>query len=397
MANLGKADVTRSAMLAYLGSQGPATRAALARGLGISPALVTSLSRDLVAEGLIEEGEEERPETGRPGRRLQLAPGSTRAIGVKIAADHVACVEVALDGAVVRSASEGFDATDPMFITDLVSLLRRFIAGGDGSTLLGLGIGVPGEVDAQDSGVVESPTLGWQKVPLGHTLRAELSLPVIVENNVNALAVAERLYGLGRAHTDFLVVTIGSGVGSAIVSAGVVQRGAHGGAGEFGHIPVWFNDGTGLRYGTLESFISAEALTHRAVARGLAREGASLEAVAAAADRGGEQESRLFAEAGHALGSALAGAIQLIDPEVVIISGEGTTAWSHWEIGFEQGLRPALMATRRGVPVAIEAWQDEGWARGAAALVLATPFDAAGVAGAQGARVRARLQGGATR
>ena len=397
MANLGKADVTRSAILAFLGSQGPATRASLARGLGVSPALVTALTRDLVAEGLIEEGDEERPDTGRPGRRLQLASSSTRAIGVKIAADHVACVEVALDGAVVRSASEGFDATDPMFIADLVTLLRGFIAGGDGSTLLGLGIGVPGEVDGQDSGIVESPTLGWQKVPLGLTLRAELSVPVIVENNVNALAVAERLYGLGRAHSDFLVVTIGSGVGSAIVSAGVVQRGAHGGAGEFGHTPVWFDGDAGLHHGTLESFISATALTQRAVARGLVPAGATLDALAAAADGGDDAASRLFAEAGHALGTALAGAVQLIDPEMVIISGEGTTAWAHWEVGFEQGLRPALMATRRGVPVAIEAWQDEGWARGAAALVLATPFDAAGVAGAQGARVRARLQGGTTR
>ena len=79
------------------------------------------------------------------------------------------------------------------------------------------------------------PPLGWNQVPLGATLRRELGLPVLVENNVNALAMAERLYGVGRRHESFLVVTIGTGVGAGIVVDGVVLRGSSGGAGEIGH------------------------------------------------------------------------------------------------------------------------------------------------------------------
>src|SRR5690606_29492360 len=100
---------------------------------------------------------------------------------------------------------------------------------------------VPGTVDTQDNGIVESIQLGWQQSPLGASLSRELGLPVIVENNVNALAVAERLYGLGRQHEDFFVVTIGSGIGGAIVGGGVVSRGSAGGAGELGHVPVAFD------------------------------------------------------------------------------------------------------------------------------------------------------------
>lgn len=71
--------------------------------------------------------------------------------------------------------------------------------------------------------------------------------------------------------------------------------------------------------------------------------------------------------------------------------GEGTDAWTHWSFGFEPAFRASLMTSRRGVPVAVETWQDDSWAQGAAALVISTPFDAEGVAGEQGSEVRRRL------
>lgn len=390
--SITRADVTRSAILAHLGSQGPTTRAALARSLDVSPALITNLTRDLVGEGLVEEGESERVETGRPGKRLRLVSRGSCAIGVKIADDHLVCVEVGLDGTVVRSASEPFAATAPTFLSELTRRLKDFLDGVENGDILGIGIGVSGSVDTQANGIVDSLPLQWRSVALGATLREEFGLPVIVENDVNALAAAERLYGIGRRYDDFLVLTIGSGIGSALVIGGVVVRGAHGGAGEFGHIPAAYEDNGVILRGGVESFISEAALVARARKRGLIGADGTLDAIVAAADRGGEKESHLLSEAGYLLGVALAGAVHLSDPEVVIVSGEGSVAWSHWEPGFETGFRSSLLPARRGIPVAIEAWQDEGWARGAAALVLATPFDAAGIAGGQGAEVRARLQ-----
>lgn len=390
---MARTDVNRSAILAHLGAHGPASRAELARSLSLSPALMTQLSKDLIADGLIRELEHQASQGGRPARMLGLVASAGRAVGVKVAADHLAFVEVGIDGTVGRTASEPFDAAASTMLSVLADQLRRFIAGGADTPLLGIGVGVPGDVDAQGTGVVNSTQLGWTNVPIGSTLRRELSLPVLVDNNVNAVAMAERLYGLGRRHGNFLVVTIGTGVGAAIAIDGVIVRGTHGGAGEIGHIPVR-EDGPlcscGNR-GCLETFISEDALVRIARDRGVIASGAGLGALRDAVAGGDPAAATVFSEAGHLLGRTLAGLVHAIDPEIVILLGEGTTDWGSWSFGFEPAFRAALMPSRRGVAVAVESWQDDSWAQGAATLVLATPFDADGVAGEQGDLVRQRL------
>jgi predicted NBD/HSP70 family sugar kinase len=388
-----RTDVNRSAILAHLGAHGTASRADLARALNVSPALMTQLTKDLITEGLLVELEHSPSQGGRPARMLGLVSTAGRAVGVKVVADHVAFVEVGIDGTMVRSASEPFDASSTMFLSDLTVLLRRFIEGGGSAPLLGVGVGVPGSVDSQGNGIVDSTQLGWQQVPLGSTLRRELNLPILVENNVNALAVAERLYGIGRQHENFLVVTIGTGVGAGIVVDGVVLRGAGGGAGEIGHIPVLENGPLCScgNHGCLESFIGEAALVRRARELGVIGQQGGMPALRAAADAENPEAARIFSEAGHLLGRALAGTIHTLDPEIVIVLGEGTVAWTHWSYGFEPALRSALIPSRRGVGIAVETWADESWAQGAAALVLATPFAADDVAGDQGRLVRERL------
>lgn len=390
---MARTDVNRSAILAHLGAHGPASRAELARSLSLSPALMTQLSKDLIADGLIRELAHQASQGGRPARMLGLVASAGRAVGVKVAADHLAFVEVGIDGTVGRTASEPFDAAANTMLTVLAERLRRFIAGGSDTPLLGIGVGVPGDVDAQGTGIVNSTQLGWTNVPIGSTLRRELGLPVLVENNVNAVAMAERLYGLGRRHRNFLVVTIGTGVGAAIVIDGAIVRGTRGGAGEVGHIPVR-DDGPlcscGNR-GCLETLISEEALVRVARERSVIATDAPLAALRDAAATGNAAAAAIFSEAGHLLGRTLAGLVHVLDPEIIIVLGEGTTDWAHWSFGFEPAFRAALMPSRRGVAVAVESWQDDSWAQGAATLVLATPFDADGVAGEQGDLVRQRL------
>lgn len=394
MAQRGTPDLNRSAILAYLGAQGPASRADLARFLGVSPALVTQLTRELIADGLLNELENSPSQGGRPARMLGVVSNAGRAIGVKLAADHTAFVEVGIDGVVLRSASEPFDASSPLMIGDLTSLLRRFIEGGGNAPILGIGVGVPGSVDDQSEGVVDSTQLGWNQVPLGASLRRALGLPVLVDNNVNALCMAERLFGQGRAHQNFLVVTIGTGVGAGIISDGSVLRGHSGGAGEIGHIPV-NPDGPLCQcgnHGCLETYVGERALVAAARKAGIIGPQSGIASLAAEADGGNASAQAIFSEAGHVLGRALAGVINTLDPEVVLLLGEGVSAWDHWSFGFEPALRSALVPSRREVAIAVESWQDDSWAQGAACLVLASPFDAEGVAGEQGELVRARLR-----
>ncbi|MFC6355363.1 ROK family protein [Luethyella okanaganae] len=354
---------------------------------------MTQLTKDLLADGLLQELEQAPSQGGRPARMLGLVTSAGRAVGVKVVADHIAFVEVGIDGTVLRSASEPFDAATATVLTDLTMLLRRFIAGGSDVPLLGVGVGVPGSVDRQGNGLVDSTQLGWQHVPLGATLRRALALPVLVENNVNALAMAERLYGIGRRYDNFLVVTIGTGVGAGIVVDGVVLRGNAGGAGEIGHIPVAMDGpacGCG-NHGCLEAFIGEAALVAQARELGVIGEQAGMASLRAEADAGNPLAADVFSSAGHLFGRALAGIVHTLDPETVIVLGEGTAAWKHWSFGFELSLRSSLIPSRRGLAVEVETWQDESWAQGAAALVLATPFDAEGIAGEQGRLVRERL------
>lgn len=388
----GRTDVSRSAVLAHLGAQ-PASRADLARALAVSPALITQLVKDLLADGLVKELEHSPSQGGRPARVLGLVTSAGRSVGLKIAPDHLAFVDVGLDGRVMRSAQEPFDASSPTLLDDLGRRVSTFVNGGSDLPVLGIGVAIPGTVDSQGSGIVDSYQLGWTKVPIGPDLRRTLGLPVLVENNVNALAMAERLFGIGREHENFLTVTIGTGVGAAIVMDGGVMRGGAGGAGELGHVPAI--EGGHLctcgNRGCLETVVGQNALERTARDRGIIPAEAGILELTRAADDGIPAAQQVFSEAGHVLARVLAGVVQVVDPEIVVLLGEGASAWSHWSVGFEPEFRSTLLPSRRGVPVTVEAWTDESWAQGAASLVLSTPFDSVGIAGEQGKLVRSRL------
>lgn len=395
MVGTDRGDLTRTAILALLGTVGPLSRTEIARELDVSPATVTQLTRELIGSGMLEELDLKPSRGGRPAQRLGLVGDAGRALGVKVTADHLVLVDVRLDGEVLGSWERPFDPASPDALGDLGDAVASVLGGlEEGPRLLGIGIGVPGSVDDQGVGTVNAPTLGWQAMPVGERLRRRLHLPVLVENDVNALAAAERLYGRGRTHPDFLVLTVGRGVGAAIVADGRVYRGARGGAGEFGHLPVDPDGpvcGCGAR-GCLEALVGAAGL----LARSAARPGAGFDSVAelgAAAERGDAVAREVFAEAGGILGRATAGLINVIDPEVVVVLGEGTAEWPFWQPGFDRAVRAHLYPGRRDISIEVEGWDDTSWAQGAAALVLATPFDAAGAAGEQGRLVRARLIG----
>ncbi|MEV4899640.1 ROK family transcriptional regulator, partial [Nonomuraea sp. NPDC055795] len=232
MAGTDRGDLTRTAILALLGTVGPLSRTEIARELDLSPASVTQLTRELMGSGMLEELDLKPSRGGRPAQRLGLVGSAGRALGVKVTADHLVLVDVRLDGEVLGSWERPFDPAAPGCLDELGAAIASVLEEIDGAPpLLGVGVGVPGSVEDQAVGTVNAPTLGWQAMPVGDRLRRRLDLPVLVENDVNALAAAERLYGRGRTHRDFLVLTIGRGVGAAVVADGRVYRGARGGAG----------------------------------------------------------------------------------------------------------------------------------------------------------------------
>ncbi|ADB30994.1 ROK family protein [Kribbella flavida DSM 17836] len=390
-----RGDLVPSGIVGLLGTQGPTARTAIARTLGLSPATVTQVTKDLIARGLIEELESVPSNGGRPARLLGLVQDAGVALGAKVTADHVAIVTVELDGTVRSSVSHDYDPGADDALPRLGRILAQEVAALD-DRLLGVGVGVPGSVDSQASGIVDAPTLSWQAAPVGPSLRAAIGSPVLVDNDVNTLAAAERLYGIGRAHSSYLVVTIGRGIGCGIVVDGGIYRGANGGAGEIGHIPVWHDEQDQLpctcgSTGCLEAHVGAAGLCRTARDRGVIGPRGTLPTLLRAAATGDEAARQVFAAAGAMLGRALAGVIHTIDPEVVVLMGEGVDGWQYWQTGFEPSFRRSLLPARKAVPVVVEPWTEDQWARGAASLVLASPFDSAGTGGEQSRLVRVRL------
>lgn len=387
-----RGDVVPSAILGLLGTRGPSSRADIARTLNVSPATVTQATKELIARELVEELDSVPSQGGRPARLLGLVRSASGAIGAKVTADHVAIVDVQLDGTVKAFTSEPFDPNSPDALDRLCRILGSAVRSREGH-LLGVGVGVPGSVDTQDSGVVNAPTLGWSDAQVGPMLRAALGVPVLVDNDVNTLAAAERIYGVGRNHSSYLVLTVGRGIGCGIVINGTIYRGANGGAGEIGHVSV-SDDGPecpcGAR-GCLEARIGNAALLSEATARDVIGKRGTTADLFEAARANDLAAQDIYRNAGLLLGRALAGVVHTLDPEIVVILGEGVNAWPFWEQGFEQSFRRHLMPSRRGIPFVVEPWSEDQWARGAASLVLGTPFDAFGNVGEQGHLVRARL------
>jgi len=389
-------DLTQTAVLALLGRAGPMSRADVARELDISPPTVTAVVRRLVDQAMVQELDEEAPSRGgRRGQLIGLVGTAARAVGVKVAADHVAIVEARIDGSVHASHTLEFDAKAPEAAGRLASALRPFVETQEEIPLLGLGIGVPGVVDSPDNGRVHAPTLGWSDVPLGRHLHGALGLPVLVENDVKALTVAEQLFGRGRRHRDFLVLTIGSGVGLGIVAGGTIYRGSRGGAGEFGHFPV---DPKGTpcacgNKGCLETIVGSDGLVRAGVAAGVLRERQGVDRLKELADRGDPAAAAIYTQAAGVLARSVAALVTVLDPEVVIVLGEGAAAWQHWDHAFREGLIGAIPSPMDETPIEVEPWDDTAWAQGAAAIVLATPFDLSAPAGRQKQQVLARFHG----
>lgn len=371
-------DVNRSAVLRLIGQHGPISRAELARRLGVRPNTVTALARGLIASGIVAPIDMVSSNGGRPAELLALVGSAAVAIGAKVADDHLAVVCADLDGSVLSSHTERFDAVGSNPFTTLAEMLEPHVRAAEESyLLLGVGIGVPGFEDPYGTGVVHAPLLGWRHLPLGEHLRRALGTPVLVDNDVNTLAVAESLYGAGRGFENFLTVTVGRGVGMGIVIDGELYRGGRGAAGEFGHVTA---DREGQpcscgKRGCLETVASEPALLAAARRRRIIDKLATPDDLAAKAAAGHKGALEIYFEAGMALGRALASAAVVLNPQAIVVGGEGTRAWAYMAAAFQEAFEAEIFPLmREATAVHVEPWDDSKWALGAASLVLRAPF-----------------------
>ncbi|MFJ8531774.1 ROK family protein [Streptomyces sp. NPDC093591] len=356
-------------------AEGPLSRAAVASRIGLTRAAVSTLVDELIRSGLLEELGPERPgRVGRPGSALAVSGHGPAGIGAEIGVDHLAVCAVDLRGEVrsraVRHGANRGRAAEPV-IEELTELVRqvRAEAEHEGLRPAGLAVAVPGLVARDARTVVRAPNLDWRDTDLGALLPVDF--PLTVGNEANFGALAELWLGDGTPR-DFLHVSAEIGIGAAVVVDGGLLHGTRGFAGELGHVPVQ-PDGPecpcGGR-GCLEQYAGEEAVLRAA---GLESDEDRVGLLAGRAAAGDEDVRRALREAGTALGVALTGAVNLLDPESVVLGGAlaGLAPWLLPSLEAELDRRTAGPAC----PVSVSRLGPEGPLLGAAHSVVRAVLD----------------------
>ncbi|MEU7033422.1 ROK family transcriptional regulator [Streptomyces sp. NPDC046237] len=325
-----KASVRRhnlSLVLRTVHDAGETTRAAVAARVGLTRAAVSSLVEQLLEQGfLVESGKTFSGQAGRPGTVLKAADTGPAGLGVEINVDYVSVCVVDLAGTDRVRVTEPLDnrAAEPNeVLARAAGIAARALRSAADLELrpVGARLALPGLVS---SGTVrQAPNLGWNRVAADRLFGAALAkhrarpeLPVASDNEANAAALAELWFGALGDVRSFLYLTGEIGVGGAIVVDGELLRGAHGFAGEIGHLPVDAN-GPLCRcgsHGCLEQYAGQSALLRTAGA-------ADVEELARRAESGEPRAVTAVEEAGRMLGLALSGAVNLLDPEAVVLGG----------------------------------------------------------------------------
>jgi predicted NBD/HSP70 family sugar kinase len=356
-------------------AEGPLSRAAVASRIGLTRAAVSTLVDELIRAGLLEELGPERPgRVGRPGSALAVSAHGPAGIGAEVGVDHLAVCAVDLRGQVrsraVRHGTNRGRSPEPV-IEELTALVRRVVAEVEGEGLwpAGLAVAVPGLVARDARTVVRAPNLDWHDTDLGGLL--PVGFPLTVDNEANFGALAELWLGDGTPR-DFLHVSAEIGIGAAVVVNGLLLRGTRGFAGELGHIPV-HPDGPECACGgrgCLEQYAGEDAVLRAA---GLEPGEDRVVLLAGRAAEGDEDVRRVLRDAGTALGIALTGAVNLLDPESVVLGGAlaGLAPWLLPSLQGELARRTAGPAC----PVSVSGLGPEGPLLGAAHSVVRAVLD----------------------
>lgn len=354
------------------------SRTQLTEVSGLSVGAVSQITTELIQDGWILEVGEGDYTGGRRQVMLKLNPTMGYAMGLKVMEDRVVCAVTNFEAHVLHYREQSLPADDhPDHIcAALAQMTREMIAisGLRHDQFFGVGVGLAGVIYGQKGMVHYSPFFGWRDVPLARMLQEQVGLPVIIENDVNTLTLTEHLFGAGRQCSNVVVVTVGRGIGMGMIINGQLYHGAQGGAGELGHIII---DASRTHDNPLDGsleYLAADPTVTEGYRSTAYRGG--LQTVIDLADTGDEKARARLAASGEYLGIGLATVINIISPEMLIISGEGVMAGDY-------RLKPMLEALQRyafnglldDVQVVIEPTDDKAWARGAASLVLSKVFE----------------------
>lgn len=306
------------------------------------------------------------------------------AIGIDVGGTKINALRVAREGEILDRKSVPTPADDEeATMAAMVDVASSILT----DDVLAIGVGAAGLVDASDGMLRFAPNLAWRELPIAPRMRDALGLPCQIDNDANVAAYGEYRLGAGRGYRHMLLVAVGTGIGGGIISDGRLFRGANGFAAEIGHIIV--EPGGPLcgcgNLGCWEQVAAGRAIDRMGREAARAHEHSMLRRLAGgdpdavsgkhvtdAARRGDAPALRVLGEVGRRLGEGIAGLVNVLDPQIVVVGGGAIVAG---DLLLEPA-RAAFVATVEGaehrprVPIVAAKLGNDAGAVGAAALAL---------------------------
>ena len=318
--------LNRRLILNLLRRQGAISRSEIAAITGLSSAAVTFVVAELVDESLLVEREAVVGATGRRPVPVDINYEARLAIGFKLHLRKIDCVLTDLATTpLVSLEAPVTDVSPGGMIETIAATIPALLAKGErwNREVMGIGVSIPGEIDAHNGVCLQSPRFGWRDLPFAQMLAERVDVPVWIDDDINAFAVAQKLFGAGRQRRNFVALAVGAGIGSSLVVNGEIYHGSRSAAGKLGHtisVPGGRLCECG-RHGCLmahaaEGFMLEEWRAKTGAA-------AATRADFAAAVGAGQQPAiAILQDAGSRIGRHLADLVNLIDPEVIVVGGE---------------------------------------------------------------------------
>ncbi|OAP46120.1 ROK family protein [Sinorhizobium americanum] len=367
--------LNRRLILNLLRSRGPISRAEMAHLTGLSPAAVTFVVAELMEEALLVEREAVSGATGRRPVPVDINYEAHLAFGFKLNRYSINCVltDLAttplalLDAEVADTRPEGMIETIAATIPKLLAQADR-----QESEIMGIGVSIPGEIDPTTGMCIQSPRFGWKDLPFAELLAERVHVPVWIDDDVNAFAVAQKLFGVGRDHANFAALAIGAGIGCSLVIKGEIYHGSHSAAGKMGHI-------TSVPNGRLcecgrKGCLMAHAAEPFMLDEWQNRTGSAIsrDAFASSVEQRDDLALSILSDCGSRIGRHLADMVNLFDPEIIVVGGEAVQFGEALLAPIRKTMEAFAFFTR---PELVADWVPSSWARGAAALATQRIFD----------------------
>ncbi len=331
-------DINRSIVLETVEKEGSISRADISRLTKISSPTVSLVVEHFLKKGIVKEKGMGESSGGRKPTLIELNPNGGFVIGIDLGGTNIKLVLVGLDGKIVKKLKgPTINSSSKNKILDrLRELIHSVIdeSDADRDLILGMGIGVSGVTD--ESGRVSfAPALRWEDMPVRDLLKEEFKIPVAVENDVNAAALGEKLFGVGKTVKNFVFVAIGTGVGAGIIINGELYKGFANAAGEVGYLVMGDEYLKDYRkgFGCFESLISGSAIAAKGANQMCSYDSASMgiafrqdknitaKDVFEAAKRKDKIALKIVEEVSKYLAMGLGNISALLNPEMIVLGG----------------------------------------------------------------------------